>query len=107
MHVMIGTTTGNASEAELIASACVEAGLCACAHIDEIKSFFRWDGEVQNETEFRVFLKTVEGRYAEIEALVRRMHSYDEPAVFCIPITHGSATYLDWMVKHSGGHIEI
>ncbi|MCZ4291941.1 divalent-cation tolerance protein CutA [Hoeflea alexandrii] len=101
MATMVGTTVSSMEEARKIAAACVEAKLAACAHIDEINSMFFWDGKVQDEKEFRVFLKTTESSYDEIAKIILQHHSYEEPAIFCIPITHGSVTYLKWIDDNS------
>ena len=101
MATMVGTTVSSMEEAKVIANACVTNGIAACAHIDEIKSMFFWDGEVQDETEYRVFLKTSDASYDDVAATINKHHSYDEPAIFCIPITHGSATYLKWIDDNS------
>jgi periplasmic divalent cation tolerance protein len=101
MAIMVGTTVSSMDEAKQIAAACVKGGIAACAHIDEIKSMFFWDGEVKDGTEYRVFLKTVDASYAAISDVIENLHSYDEPAIFCIPITHGSGTYLQWIEDNS------
>ena len=101
MAIMVGTTVSSIEEARKIAAACVEAKLAACAHIDEINSMFFWDGKVQDEIEFRVFLKTTTSSYGPIEKVILAHHSYDEPAIFCIPITGGSTSYLKWIDDNS------
>lgn len=88
-------------EARVIAAACVKKGVAACAHIDKIQSMFFWDGEIRDETEYRLFLKTSDTSYDDVAATIIKHHSYDEPAIFCIPITHGSASYLKWIDDNS------
>lgn len=97
MAIMIGTTTATRDEARSIAQRCVLDGFAACAHIDEIESVFLWNGETQSGTEFRVFLKTIEASFEAIAGIIRELHSYDEPAIFTIPITGGSSSYLSWI----------
>lgn len=101
MAIMVGTTVDSNQEAQNIAAACVKSGIAACAHIDEIKSLFFWDGEVKDGVEYRVFLKTVDASYEAIADVINSHHSYDEPAIFCIPISRGSDTYLKWIEDNS------
>ncbi|WP_232897220.1 divalent-cation tolerance protein CutA [Pontibaca salina] len=100
---MVGTTVASREEARKIASACVEQGLAACAHIDEIESVFFWNDAVQNAAEYRVFLKTAGASYDQVEKLIASLHSYDEPAIFSLPITQGSESYLRWIAENSSG----
>lgn len=101
MAIMIGTTVASEAEAHKIAAACVGNGIAACAHIDEINSYFYWDDAVQVEAEYRIFLKTSDTSYDSVATEIRRHHSYDEPAIFCVPITKGSPSYLHWIEENS------
>ena len=50
----------------------VERQLAACAHIAPIESFYRWQGAVQNDTEFKITFKTRAEHYAGLEAAIDR-----------------------------------
>ena len=79
--IAIMTTTDSLDEARAIAAALVERKLAACAQISSIQSFYAWEGAVQNDDEFRVLVKTTGDRYADAEAAIVEMHSYDLPAI--------------------------
>ncbi|ADZ69993.1 divalent-cation tolerance protein CutA [Polymorphum gilvum] len=103
MPIAVCTTTATREEARAIARACVEAGLVACAHLDEIDSLYVWDGKLAEDREIRVMLKAADAAWPRIEALIRAMHSYEEPAIYVFPITAGSASYLSWIEARSAG----
>ena len=84
-----------------IVNACVTKNLAACGHIEKVNSIYSWQGEVHEKTEWRVLLKTVAASYQAIEALIVSLHSYEEPAVLAIPVSHGRRSYLDWIEAHS------
>jgi periplasmic divalent cation tolerance protein len=43
--------------------------------------------------------KTTTGRYPELEAAIRDLHSYDEPEIAATAIVAGSGGYLDWVTE--------
>ena len=53
-QVIVIATTASRDEARVIACDLVERGLAAAAHVSEVESFYRWQGEVRREGEFRV-----------------------------------------------------
>ena len=72
--IAIFTTAGSADEARRIARAVVERRLAACAQITEIESFYRWQGAVQNENEWRLLIKSTDAQYTAVEAAIRELH---------------------------------
>ena len=97
--IIVLTTTADRKQAERIARSLVERRLVACAQISEIDTFFRWDGAVQHEGEFRLLLKTTEARYAEVEAAIRELHNYEVPAILSLPISQIHAPFADWIAE--------
>jgi periplasmic divalent cation tolerance protein len=99
--IAVVTTVGNRDEAQRMARALVERRLAACAQISEIESFYRWKGAVQNEPEFRVLFKTLDGRYAEVERAIRELHSYELPAIHAFAFEHVLPAYGEWIEENS------
>lgn len=95
--IAVVTTVGSASDAERIARAVVEQALGACAQISEIRSFYRWDGALQDDREFRVLIKTTEDRYTALEQVIRAMHPYELPAIHAFALAHVDAAYAAWV----------
>ena len=92
------TTTNSPAEAEAIARTLVEQRPAACVNISgPVQSTYRWQGQIETDEEWRCTLKTLQSRYAEVEAAIRRLHSYDEPEIVATEIIDGSASYLDWV----------
>jgi periplasmic divalent cation tolerance protein len=97
-YLQVTTTAGSQEEAEQISAAMVERRLAACVQvIGPIVSRYRWRGAVERSTEWMCMAKTNAARYAELEAAIRELHSYDEPEIVATPIVAGSPGYLDWI----------
>lgn len=97
-HVQVLSTAGSEEEAGRIAAALVEERLAACVQVlGPIVSTYHWRGEIETEREWQCLAKTTAARYPELEATIRRLHSYDEPEIIATPIVSGSAGYLAWI----------
>ncbi len=89
---------GSAEEAEKIANAMVGERLAACCSIKEdVRSLYRWDGRVESAVEVELTLKTMSGRYRELEARIGELHSYDNPEIVAVELYTGSRKYIDWL----------
>ncbi|HEX5929400.1 MAG TPA: divalent-cation tolerance protein CutA [Solirubrobacterales bacterium] len=97
-YVQVLTTAGSEEEAERICDALVEDRLAACVQVaGPVRSTYRWRGKVEREHEWQCLAKTEMRLYDEVEAAIRRVHSYEEPEILAIPVLAGSRGYLDWI----------
>ncbi len=96
--VVVLVTGGSLRECRKIAQALVEKRLAACVNVvPHIRSFYRWEGKIQNDRECLLVIKTVRQLFSELRAEVERLHSYQVPEVICLPIVEGAAGYLTWI----------
>ncbi|HHV93759.1 MAG TPA: divalent-cation tolerance protein CutA [Firmicutes bacterium] len=100
------TTTGSQEEAKVIARALVEKGLAACVQISAVESFYKWQGELQEDQEFRIVAKTTAERYQEVEKTIRNMHSYELPAIYAVSLEFVYGPYAEWVKENSTGQGE-
>lgn len=102
--IVVFMTAPNADEARRIADELVERQLAACVQIlPEIESVYRWNGEVQRETEILLLAKTTAAQFDDLERAVREIHSYDTPEIVAVPMAHVSEPYRAWLVDNVGG----
>jgi len=95
-------TCGSEEEALKIANALVEAHLAACVNlIAPIRSIYRWEGEIWDEKEWLLIIKTQKQRFEALEKRVRSLHSYSVPEIISLPITEGSSAYLNWIKENT------
>ena len=95
--IAVMTTTDSLDEARSIAAALVDRKLAACAQISSIQSFYTWQGTLQDDAEFRILIKTTDERYADVEAAILELHSYDLPAVIAFDIARAYGPYAEWV----------
>ena len=96
-YAVVVTTTETEEEAKRIAEAILNARLAACVQILPIESIYRWEGKFEQAREYRLEIKTRFDRYAQIETLIRNLHSYEIPEILAIPVSGGSSSYLRWI----------
>jgi periplasmic divalent cation tolerance protein len=95
--ILVLTNTSSEAEAQVIARAAVERGLAAAVQVlGPLQSSFAWQGELREAREWICLLKTSHARYAEVEHLIRSLHSYELPAILALPVVAGFAPYLAW-----------
>ncbi len=92
------TTAGSPGEAGEIARGLVGNRLAACVNIvGPVTSVFRWDGEIREEEERLLVIKTCTGQVAALRRMVLELHSYDCPEIVEIPVSGGHEPYLAWL----------
>lgn len=94
-------TTGTELEARAIAQTLVQSNLAACVNFYPIQSIYVWQGKTHQDPEWQLVIKTDLRRFAELEAKIQEMHSYDVPEIIALPIQAGSSAYLDWMATQT------
>ena len=76
--------------------------LAACVSVvDNVKSTFSWDGEVCEEKEVLMIIKTRRALYGKVKLVIEDMHSYNVPEIIALPIVDCSEDYLKWLVKET------
>lgn len=81
-----------------IATALLAEELAACVNcVAGIRSMYRWEGQIRDETEVLLVIKTSAARYAALETSIRVHHPYELPEIIALPVVAGARDYLDWI----------
>lgn len=92
-------TAGSEEEAAGIGRALVEEKLAACANIvPSIRSIYRWKGEIHDEQECLLIIKTRSPLFAPLKDRVRALHSYETPEIIAFPVEQGLPDYIAWVI---------
>lgn len=101
MHTELLTvfvTAPDVEVAERMGRILVEERLIACANVvQDVLSLYRWEGEVQRDSEALVIMKTTADALAALEARVVELHPYDVPEVLALPVLGGHGAYMEWV----------
>lgn len=101
-HVVVLTTTPTEEEGHELARALVEKRLAACVQVtSKIQAVYRWKGEIYNEPEWQLWIKTASDKVADLVAWLPENHSGEVPELIVLPITGGWSTYLDWITAET------
>ena len=98
--IVVLCTCGSSDEAERVARHLVERRLAACVQITAgVRSLYYWQGELANEEEFRLTIKSRRDLFDALCAELRKVHSYEVPEILALPVVDGAANYVEWMDK--------
>ena len=88
--------------AKQLASELVGQESAACVNmIGGVRSIYRWQGEICDDQEFLLVVKTRESKRSKVAEIVSEHHPYDEPELLFLPIHSGSKSYLQWLVNQT------
>lgn len=101
--VVVFVTVGNSEDAARIGRAVVEERLAACANIiPQIRSLYWWKGEICDEQETLLIMKTPSSMFPTLKQRVRELHTYELPEIIAMPVSEGLPEYLDWVAGSTG-----
>ncbi len=102
-YIIVLVTAADDDEARLIARVLLEQRKAACVNIvPGIVSLFWWQEKIDQTSESLLIIKTNQSLLDEVEALVKEIHSYENPEIIALPVVGGSSQYLDWIGKEVG-----
>ena len=100
--VLIYATFPSPEAAEAVGGALVDQALAACVNIlPGMISIYVWQGERHRDGETVMIIKTRAGLVDRAISEARRMHPYSNPALLVLPVTGGSADFLQWVVDET------
>ena len=98
--LLVFCNTASEGEAKKIAHALLDDELCACVNISPTQSLYRWDGELVEEIEWSLKIKTTAQYYSQLEQKIKTLHSYELPEIIAVAVSHGLAEYLQWVMDN-------
>ena len=97
---LVLVTAPDLKVARALAKAALAAKLVACANlVPKIESHYWWQGKLESGAEVLIVFKTTRARLAALERLILAEHPYDTAEFIALPITNGSARYLNWVTE--------
>ncbi|AFC87326.1 divalent-cation tolerance protein CutA [Frateuria aurantia] len=95
--IEVTTTVASQIQARELASVLLQHRLAACVQVTAVESHYRWQGELQQEQEYQLRLKTRQDRFQSIARLLAERHPYELPQLLATEITGSSEAYAAWL----------
>jgi periplasmic divalent cation tolerance protein len=95
--LILATTFPDRENAERVVALLVDGGLAVCGQVGaDLRSFYRWEGRLEDSAEVAVTLKVLAARYELCAGELKLQHPYDVPQIVAWPAARVDADYLDW-----------
>lgn len=99
---LVITTCPDEASAKQISKTLVEEKLAACAQISgPIMSHYYWKEELQDDSEYRLLLKSKKALWSLLEKRILDLHPFETPQILSIDVADAHANYVDWIEKNT------
>jgi periplasmic divalent cation tolerance protein len=92
------STCPDEARARSLAAALIDERLATCVNrVPGLMSTYVWDGEVRDDREVLLIIKTTAARLPALEARLKELHAYELPELVAIRVDGGNEDYLEWV----------
>jgi len=95
MRLML-VTHPSKEHAERITRGVIDAKLAACVLVTNVKSFYNWEGKLNEDDEVVTLLKTSTDKVGMLEKYIETNHDYDVPAIISFQ-ANANESYRNWV----------
>ena len=92
------TTESNQNKASNIAKLLLEKKLAACVSIKQIDSIYKWDGDIKEDREFEITIKSKPELKKDLIIFLKKITTYDVPQILFKEF-YSEKKYYDWLTK--------
>ena len=86
--------------APALARTLVQERLAGCVNIiGGLQSVYRWHGDVAEDPESMLVIKTSGEKYPDLEARIRELHSYEVPEIIALQYDRANSDFQEWLRK--------
>ncbi len=97
-YLVVFCTCPDEAAAAALANELVGENLAACVNrIPGVRSTYRWEGELRDDAEVLLVIKTSGDRMGTLFARIEQLHPYEVPEIIAVEIGAASERYLGWL----------
>ena len=93
---LVLVTHPSKEHAERITRGVIDAKLAACVLVADVKSFYNWEGKLNEDDEVVTILKTSTDKVEMLEKYIETNHDYDVPAIISFQ-ANANENYGNWL----------
>ena len=93
---LVLVTHPSKEHAERITRGVIDAKLAACVLVTDVKSFYNWEGQLNEDDEVVTILKTSTDKVTDLEQYIEVNHDYGVPAIISFQANANQA-YGNWL----------
>lgn len=72
--------------------------LAGCVNIlPGVQSVYRWQGDVAEDPETLLLIKTTGEKYPDLESRIRALHTYEVPEIIALPFDRALPEFQTWL----------
>ncbi len=95
------TTLPGKEDAGRIARLLIEEKLAACVQMMPIESVYRWKGNICQEGEILLLVKTRAALFDAAISRIKAAHPYEVPEIVATPLPEGFSGYFAWIDENT------
>lgn len=99
--IAIVTTLHKKEDAIRIGKGLLEQRLIACYNLWPIESSYWWKGELLEEPETMMLLKTQDGHYDKVTAYIKEQSGYEVPEIFTLKPGQTFPSFDKWVKEET------
>ncbi len=97
-RIVVLSTVDSEEKALELARELVARRAAACVNLlGGVRSVYRWRGEVRDEVEILLLIKTRSDRFGTVAEIIEDISGYDCPEAIALTMDEGSESYLNWI----------
>ena len=97
---LVLTSCADKAAAKTLAKKLVKAKFAACVSVFKANSVYFWDGEVKDEKERVLLIKTAV-KFKKVAKFIAKHHDYELPEIVAFKADNTSKKYKKWIKKES------
>ncbi len=97
MSITVYTTAPDEKTAEALSKAIIEESLGKCCNFWPVRTIYSWKGEIKNDTEHVIFIKTTKNKFKDLEKYIVKNHLYSMPAIVSLSWDDSHEPFKNWI----------